>query len=233
VIDGALLAVIAERAGVGAAVLERLGGPLGAAARQSAGELAALPAGPRAQRVALELARVGSPVPPTVRAVHGSWVEAALAAEPEAKAALERPSLDEATAWLLRRAFGALPRHAPSPTAIEGAQQRLRWAGALALGSLLGGRRQAIAAALAQLGDGGQALREVVRGLEAGELSAMELREATRACRGVELRQAYALERIGVTALGDAIIDGRERERWMALCCFLPRPVGLAIAAQL
>lgn len=230
-IDGTLLAVIAERAGVGAEVLERLGGSLGESARRSFAELSALGRLPRAQRVALELARAGSPVPATLRAMHPEWVEAALAAEPEAKAALERGSLDEATVWLLRRAFGHLPRQAPAPAAIEAARSRLRRAGALALAVLLGGRRPAIAAALAQLGDDGEVLRQVIRELAAGELVAMELRQATRACRNVELRQEAALERIGVAALAAELAG--ERERWMAMCCFVPRAIGLAIAAQL
>lgn len=226
-----LLAVIAERAGVGAEVLERLGGSLGQATRKSFAELSALGRAPRAQRVALELAKAGSPVPATLRAMHPEWVEAALAAEPEARGALERGSLDEGTVWLLRRAFGQLPRQAPEPAAIEEARSRLRRAGALALAVLLGGRRPAIAAALAQLGDDGEVLRQVLRELAAGELAEMELREATRACRNVELRQPDALERIGVVALAAELAG--ERERWMAMSCFVPRAVGLAIGAAL
>ncbi len=230
-IDGTLLAVIAERAGVGAEVLARLSGSLGQSTQKSFAELSALGRAPRAQRMALELAKAGSPVPTTLRAMHPEWVEAALAAEPEARAALGSGSLDEATVWLLRRAFGHLPRHAPAPGAVAAARSGLRRAGALALAVLLGGRRPAIAAALAQLGEDGGLLRQVIRELAAGELLAMELREATRACRNVELRQENALERIGVVALAAEMAG--ERERWMAMCCFVPRAIGLAIAAQL
>jgi hypothetical protein len=231
VIDGALLAVIAERAGLAPAVLERLEGPLGESARRSFAELRTRPSDERMQAVAGELARVGSPSPPSWRAVHPEWRQALLEAEPEARLASEAPSLEPAAVWLLRRALGALPRQAPSPAALDGALRLLGRGGALALATLLGARRAALAAALAQLGDRGAPLRAVARELEARTIEPMELRVATAACRGVELRQPHVLERIGAAALRDAL--RAEPERWAALCYFVPRALGMMIAAQL
>ncbi len=240
-IDAALLAVIAERAGVVPAVLERLAGSLGEATRRGFAELRAQPAAVRMQTVARELARVGSPLPPSLRAVHAEWLQAAFEAEPEGRAAvglaLEQggaargATTEPAVVWLLRRALGSLPRQAPSPAALEASLRTLGRGGALALATLLGERRPALAAALAQLGELGAPLRAMARELEAGAARPMELRLATRACRGVELRQPHALERIGAVALGEVLLA--ERERWAALCYFVPRALGLAIAEQL
>jgi hypothetical protein len=229
-IDSELLAVIAERAGVAGSMLERMAEPLGGAARRRLAELRATPAGQRAGALAQVLARVSSPVPPTVRAVHPDWVQAALEAEPEARAAMTAAELTPATVWMLRRAFGSFPLQLPPVEEAEQAWAELSRGGALALVAVLGGRRAAVAAAMAQLGEGGESLRVVARELEAGHAGAMELTLATRACRGVELKESYALERIGVAAMGKEM--AAERERWRALCWCMPRAVGLMIAER-
>lgn len=229
-IDSDLLAVIAERAGVAGSMLERVAGPLGEDARRRLGELRAMPAAQRASELAQVLARVGSPLPPTVRAVHPDWVQAAFEAEPEARTAMTAAEPTPATVWMLRRAFGAFPLQLPPVEEAEQAWAELSRRGALALVAVLGGRRPAVAAAMAQLGESGEMLRVVAREVEAGQLEAMEMTAATRACRAVELKDVYALERIGVAAMGKEI--GEERERWRALCWCLPRVVGMMIAER-
>lgn len=255
--EGALLAVIAERAGAAVAVLEGFAGAVGAAARRRMAELRALPAAARAKEVAAVLARASSPVPPALRAVHGDWVMAALEAEPEAKAAMATAAmtavaLSPGAVWMLRRAFGAFPLTAMAADEVAAARAALARRGAQALHAVLGGmggeggRRAAVAAALAQLGESGEALKAVVREHEASAASAGggraeatvdggALAAATRACRGVELRSPYALERIGAAAMGKELeaMQGEERERWRELRWFLPRSVGMALAAHL
>lgn len=244
--EGALLAVIAERAGAAAAVLECFGGAVGEAARRRMAELRALPAAARAKEVAAVLARAGSPVPPALRAVHGDWVTAALEAEPEAKAAMAAAAveLSPGAVWMLRRAFGAFPLTAMAAATVAEARAALARRGALALHAVLGGmggeggKRAAVAAALAQLGESGEVLKAVVRESEASAGAIVDggaLAAATRACRGVELRSPYALERIGAAAMGKELqaMQGAERERWRELRWFLPRSVGMALAAHL
>lgn len=63
------------------AVLARLGGPLGAAARAASARLAAAGPGRRALRAAWAAA-ARAPVPPGLRGAHPSWIEAALAELP-------------------------------------------------------------------------------------------------------------------------------------------------------
>jgi hypothetical protein len=327
-IDGALMAALALRSDQ-AAVLARLGGAVGAAARRRAEELAAMSEVARERAVARELARAASPVPWGLRALHAEWSEALLAAEPEARQLLVDVASGEAPAvartmspervWLLRRAFGALPQRAPDEVEVVAALEELRRWGAAALAAVLGGQRAAVAAALVQLaasdaaaqaaagsaaarmvGGAGDALRAALREREqalrpltsepgnqailglvstgsldegrpaslqrtssfhnrSGEAAGRERAEeagaappeeagaareaagaarrlldgksAARACRGVELRSAHALERIGVAAMGDELLA--EPLRWLGLCCYVPRAVGMAIARRL
>lgn len=259
--EAELLAVIAERAGAAAAVLERVGGEVGEAARRRLGELRALPTPRRAKEIAAVLARAGSPVPPTLRAVYPDWVAAALDAEPEAKPCLAAASAASASSgepsaraealspgavWMLRRAFGGFPLTAPSAAEVEEVRAQLAWRGARALVAVLGGvggvggKRAAVAAALVQLGDSGELLKAAVRESDAevgaaGAVDVGALGAATRACRGVDLRSPHALERIGAAAMGKelAAMTGAERARWRGMCWFVPRAVGMAMAALL
>jgi hypothetical protein len=261
-INGALMAALAMRGGGGAAVLARLGGAVGAAARQRGEELAAMPAEVRERAVARELARAASPVPAGMRALHAEWSEALLAAEPEARWLLEDVASGAAPAvtrtmspervWILRRAFGAVPQRSPEADEVAAALAELRRRGAAALAAVLGGQRAAVAAALAQLGAASaasEALRAAVRereqaasgpGSGAGEGATsgaggraliVDGKAAARACRGVELRSAHALERIGVAAMGEELAAASLR--WLALCCYVPKALGMLIAARL
>lgn len=262
---GELMAALAARSGVSAAVLARLGGAVGEATRRRRAELAAMSAEARERAVARELARTASPVPGGMRALHGEWSEELLAAEPEARRLLEDVASGAAPAvtrtmspervWLLRRAFGSVPQRSADEVEVVAAMEALRRRGAAALAAVIGGQRAAVAAALAQLGagaesgaDAGVALRAAVREREqvaseraaangpagsgpAGSGRLLDGKAAARACRGVELRSAYALERIGVAAMGEELAAAELY--WLGLCCFLPRAIGTMIAARL
>ncbi|MBA3458858.1 MAG: hypothetical protein H0T46_02775 [Deltaproteobacteria bacterium] len=102
----ALAAVCADRA-----VLGRIGGSLGEDARR------ALDPSRRAE----VLAAVRSPVPPGLRGVHETWIEAAIESlPPRARVVLAEGPLHEADVWLARRACARIP---PLP-AIEPALAR-------------------------------------------------------------------------------------------------------------
>jgi hypothetical protein len=107
----AIAAVCGDRA-----VLARIGGSLGEAARRALE--------PSQRPVVMTAAR--SPVPPGLRGVHESWIEAALEPLPDrARVVLAEGPLDEADVWLARRACAHIP---PLP-AIEPALARPREVG--------------------------------------------------------------------------------------------------------
>jgi hypothetical protein len=112
---GEALALCAERLGADATgVLARLGGSVGDAARSAAGDLAALSTEQRRQRRAEILALARSPLPQGLRAIHPTWLEAALESLPvRARTALSSPSTDPVDVYLARLATAALP---PMPT---------------------------------------------------------------------------------------------------------------------
>jgi hypothetical protein len=95
-IGHALAAVCGERD-----VLARIGGVLGDCAR------AGLAHDQPKRAAAISVAR--APVPPGLRGVDGSWIEAALAELPQrARAALAEGPISEADVWLVRRACAGL-----------------------------------------------------------------------------------------------------------------------------
>jgi hypothetical protein len=87
---GEALAVAAHALGAdAAAVLARIGGAVGVAARAAAGELAALDPRAARRRRAEWAAIVRAPVPAGLRAIDPTWIEAALAElPPRARAAV-------------------------------------------------------------------------------------------------------------------------------------------------
>ncbi|MBK7535944.1 MAG: hypothetical protein IPI49_11395 [Myxococcales bacterium] len=230
-IDGELLAVIAERAGQDPAALRWLAEPLGALARHSAAELAAAEPAERTRRIARVLAAVASPVPASARRAHPDWIELALA-EPEASAVLTSASHAPVAVWLARRALGWFPHGQLSPQEREGLESWLRRRGATALAVVVENRRATVAAAMAQLAAGGEVavaeLALAVRRLERGEGEPPGRREAIAACHGVELRRPESLWLIGV-AVSKAALRA-DRVRWRGLVVYFPRAVGLAIA---
>jgi len=229
VLAGALAAACGD-----GAVLARLGGPIGTAAR------AANPA--RADRAtrARWAASARTPVPAGIRGVHASWIEAALAGLPErARAAVAAGGGDAVDTWLARRATAAIP---PMPaiaavrvTSVDSAtrvdagtlEDWLADAGAdqLAL-ALSAGGAGAVAAAAARVGERLRiAAGRIAIPPRAGALG--RVRAAIERCR-VELDGA-ALVRIGARTIAP-YIDALARLQIMHR---LPRPLGLRVGDEL
>ena len=101
-------------------ILARLGGPIGEAARDASLELAELPpVEARAWRVRL-IAALRSPIPPGIRGVHASWIEASLAGLPaRVRDALAAGAPDRVDVWLVRWACAELPPLKPIDPAIQ------------------------------------------------------------------------------------------------------------------
>jgi hypothetical protein len=91
------------------AVLERIGGPLGEAARVAASELVAQPDRKRRATRAAWAAIGRMAVPAGIRGVHPSWIEAGLAGlPPAARTAVATAAADPASVWLARWACSDL-----------------------------------------------------------------------------------------------------------------------------
>jgi hypothetical protein len=216
------------------AVLAKIGGPLGEAAR-------AMIAVPFDRKVRARRAATGrTPVPAGLRGVHPSWVEAGLAGLPErARAAVAAGGGTPVDAWLARWATAGIP---PMPaitaadvTSVDSATRvdaatLVRWiedAGAdqlaLALGAAGGG---AVAAAARVAGP--RLIAAAARIAVAPRAGALgPVRAAIARCR-VEL-DAHALVRIGGRAIA-AHLDPLTRLRIMHR---LPRPLGVVLGAEL
>jgi hypothetical protein len=96
------------------AVLERIGGPIGEAARTAYDRLAAMT--PEARRDKRRTWAVASraPVPPGLRGVDPSWIEAALAdLPPGARIAIASGATTDRDVWLARWACAAIPPMPP------------------------------------------------------------------------------------------------------------------------
>lgn len=230
------------------AVLARIGGPLGEAARAALGRMAR-EAGPEAQRAlrAAWAAVAMAPVPAGLRGVHVSWIEAALAELPErarAELASGGASGDPAAVWLVRRACAGFPpmpaADAVGPPRSLDEAVRLRgddlmiWLAevgadqlALALGAA--GGDAVVAAARAMGAPAGTWLQRAAARIgvapRAGALG--PVRAAIGRCR-VTLDERALLE-IGARAIAPHV-DALARRR---LAVRLPRPIGLAVAAAL
>ena len=98
------------------AVLARLGGPLGDAARAKAAELRRMPDAERKQARAMAAALARAPLLTGLRGIHGSWIESALGALPRRARAdfANGGAADAAGVWLARWAAATL---APMPSA--------------------------------------------------------------------------------------------------------------------
>lgn len=91
------------------AVLARLDGPIGDDARAATAELARLPSAAARARRAGWAALARAPVPPGLRAIEPTWIEAALAGLPaRARAAVARGGGDPIDVWLARWACAGL-----------------------------------------------------------------------------------------------------------------------------
>ncbi len=223
-------------------LLSQIGGPLGEAARDAADELAAMHATEaRAWRVRITAA-MRAPIPPGIRGVHPSWIEAGLVGLPaRTRTALAAGAPEPADIWLARWACAAippLPAIAPelrTPTSIDDA---LRLSGEALTSWLVEIGADQLAHALASQPE---ALRAIARATSdrvllaatrtkvpprAGALGPM--RDAITRCR-VQASGPEMLIRIGARAIA-AHTDALSRRQ---LAARLIRPLGLALEGEM
>jgi hypothetical protein len=224
VVAGAL-AVAAERLGRDAsAVLSRLAAPLGHEARDALAALAVLDPAARTRRRAELAATARTPLPSGLRAVHPSWLEAALADMPaRARTALATSSTDPVDVWLARWVTAALP---PMP-----AEQGWLPADPLAWLSSIGADQLAFA-----LGEPARAMPALAAAWERiqkpprkGQLG--PTRAALARCRGVSLDDDLALPRLAARALAPHLAADPLAQ--LQLIHSVPRPIGLVLAREL
>ncbi len=215
-IGHALAAVCGDRD-----VLARIGGVLGAAARAGLGH-------DQKQRAAA-LAAARAPVPPGLRGVDPSWIEAALRELPErARVALAEGPITETEVWLVRRACGDL---VPLPV-IDEALARPR-----VLGEVLRMSAPALRAWWTEIGRDQLAFAVGDHAASLGPALASAIARIARAPRLGELGpRRSAIER----ANGEAVVIGIRAvaphlERVLARGVILrfPHPEALAIGAEL
>jgi hypothetical protein len=232
-IAAALAAACGDRA-----VLARIGGPVGEAARAAVDALAAL--GDRERRVerATWAATARAPIPPGLRGIDASWIEAALEGLPSrARAALAEGATDPARVWLVRRACAAFPPlpaiepalvgpHEPRDVARLAPAVLRGWledAGADVLAFALGTHaREVVPVVGARLA---QAIERIGRAPRAGQLGD---RRAMIERAKVTLDER-ALVRLGARAVAPHLAT-LDRAR---LVLRLPRALGLVIADEL
>lgn len=228
VVAGAL-AIAAERLGRDAsAVLSRLAGPLGHEARDALASITALDPAARKRRCA-ELATLArAPLPAGLRAVHPSWLEAALADMPaRARTAVAAPGTDPVDVWLARWATAALP-----PMPLEPGSAR-RWPPGepLAWLSAIGADQLAFA-----LGEPAKAMPALVAACERIERTPRKdrlgpQRAAIARCLDVALDDDLALLRVAARALAPHLASDPVAR--LQLIRSVPRPIGLVLAREL
>jgi len=234
---GELLATVTDDT----AVLERIGGPIGEAARDAAGELAALPpSDARGWRTRL-VAAVRAPVPPGIRGVDPTWIEAGLVGLPaRARMAVSGPR-DPVDVWLARWACAAIPPlpaidHALEiPGSIEDAIRLsagalVEWLAEVAADQLahaLSSQPAALGAIARITGDRVLAAADrIPHPPRAGALG--PIRDAIVRCRA-EATGRELLLRIGARAIGPHTDPMTRRQ----LAVRLPRPLGLTLADEM
>ncbi len=101
-------------------VLARVGGPLGRDARAASDALAREAPAVRRNARAAWAAAARAPVPPGLRGVHASWIEAALSELPaRAREAVAAATDDALAIWLARWACAAIPPMPPIDVALR------------------------------------------------------------------------------------------------------------------
>ncbi len=221
------LAAAAQRAGV-EAVLARIAGPIGEAARAARGS--------RLERAEWS-ASARAPVPPGLRGVHPTWIEHALAELPaRAREAVARGGGDPVDVWLARWACAGVIELAPvrEVTAVRSIDDVLAldaaalaaWLAAIGMDQLgfvaAAAGTEAQRALVARFGEPlARALVRVGRPPRAGELG--PLRAAVARCAGTSDPVAIGARALAPHALGHA----------QALALRLPRPVGVTVRAEL
>jgi hypothetical protein len=210
----AVLALCAERLGTeyAAGVLARIGGSLGEAAREIR------PGDQRARAETIAAAR--AVVPPWLRLVHPTWIEAALVELPaRARTALATGATDPLDVWLVRTSCAALP---PLAT---GERDVASWLHELALDQVA----FALGSAAASQPALASAATRIARPPRHGALGSQ--RATLVRCRGVRLDDESALQRLAARALAPHLADA-PLARWQ-LTRRLPRAQGLLVESEL
>lgn len=219
---GEALALAAERLGGHAqSVLARLAGPIGHAAREAAAELARLDTGTRKRRRAEIAAGARAAVPAGLRAVHASWIEAALAELPaRARTVLAEGATDPVDVWLARWATSSFPSEAG-----DDARDPLAWLvgiGADQFAFALGEQARAVPSLHA-------AVARIERPPRVGQLGPK--RAAIARCHDVSLDDDLAFVRVACRALAPHLAVSREGR--LQLIRRLPRAVGIVVEREL
>lgn len=221
-------------------VLERIGGAIGERAREVRAELAALPPDQRRVWRAKVMAAMRAPIPPGIRGVHPSWIEAGLLGLPHrAREAVANGSLEPVDVWLARWACTEIPPmhridpEAGPPRSIDEAvrlsgdtlQLWLTEVGADQLAHALASQPHALAEIAHVVGERIHvAARRIRVAPRAGELG--PTRAAIERSR---VEGGNVLLAIGTRAIAPHV--DRETARQLAARC--PRPLGLALLAEL
>jgi hypothetical protein len=221
-------------------VLARLGGSIGDAARDAAAELAGLPVDQRRMWRAKMMAAFRAPIPPGIRGVHPSWIEAGLVGlPPRAREALSNGAPTDVDVWLARWACAEIPPmpavdvNLGPPRSIEEAirlsgETLERWlmeVGADQLAHALASQPQAIAQIARVVGDRIHvAVARIQRDPRIGALGPVRAAIARARVEGGDV-----LITIGARAIAPRVDEVARRR----IAVRLPRPLGLAIAGEL
>jgi hypothetical protein len=237
VIGELLAAVCSDRE-----VLARIGGRIGQAARAAAGELARLDTDEGRATRARIVAAARAPVPPGIRGVHASWIEAGLAELPDrARHALAQRSLEPVDVWLARWACAELPPLPPVDPVLRAPRsldEAIRLSGERLATWLVEVGADQLALALRPAGDNALvavartaprvaiAAERIARPPRAGALG--PVRAAIQRCRDAPPRDDGLLV-IGARSIAPHIDPIARRQ----LAVRLARPIGLAVLAEL
>lgn len=188
---GAALAAAASRLGTdSSAVLARLDGSIGDAARAAARDLASLDDAAKKRRRAEVAARARTPSLASIRGVHPTWVEATLAELPaRARTAIAGSATDEIDVWLARWVLASLP---PMPETEPFDRTRFELVAHDQLAFALGSAAASVPALQS-------AVIRIAKPPRAGGLGAH--RAALERCRGASLDDGSSLLRVAARAL--------------------------------
>jgi hypothetical protein len=234
--DGQTLAAIAVAAFGDDAhrLIARIGGGRAVGAAAAVAALARLSAIDARQTRAAWAAGARAPVPAGVRGIEASWIEHALGDEPAAARAAVAHGGDGGplAVWLARRVCARFPilpaardRWPQSPG------DAIACAGGVLAAWLAAIGADQVAVALAAAGAAPVDRAATARISVAPRAGALgPVRAALARCAGIQLADAMALPRIGARALAPHLPDPAEHAM---LAHRLPRPLGLAISAEL